>query len=120
MIRTMASILTSLMRNYFPSTFVFAVLLTTLSMVLALLFTGAALSVVLESWASGFFNILTFAMQIILILVTGHALALSPPAERLLDRIAGRGRTPVQGVMLVMFVGITGSLVNWAFGLFFA
>ncbi|HVO82908.1 MAG TPA: TIGR00366 family protein [Syntrophobacteria bacterium] len=120
MIRSMASVLTSLMRNYFPSTFVFAVLLTSLSMVLALLFTGAALSVVLESWASGFFNILTFAMQIILILVTGHALALSPPAERLLDGIAGRGRTPVRGVMLVMFVGITGSLINWAFGLFFA
>jgi len=120
MIRAVASKLTSLMRNYFPSTFVFAVLLTSLSMVLALLFTGAGLSVTLESWASGFFNILTFAMQIILILVTGHALALSPLAARLLDRIAGVGRTPVQGVMLVMLVGITGSLVNWAFGLFFA
>ncbi len=120
MLRKMAFFFAYLMRNYLPSTFVFAVLLTILTMILASVFAGAGPSVILSSWTAGFFNILIFAMQIILVLITGHALALTAPARRLLQWIAGIGDTPVRGAMLVMFVACVGSILNWAFGLFFA
>ena len=120
MLRKMASFFAYLMRNYLPSTFVFAILLTLLTMILASVFAGAGPAVILSSWMAGFFNILIFAMQVILVLITGHALALTAPARRLLSWIAGRGDTPVKGAMVVMFVACLGSILNWAFGLFFA
>ncbi|MCX5835109.1 MAG: TIGR00366 family protein [Deltaproteobacteria bacterium] len=116
----MASLFAHLMRNYLPGTFVFAILLTLLTMILAFVLAGASPAVILSSWTAGLFNILTFAMQVILVLITGHALALTAPAKRLLQWIAGRGDTPVKGAMLVMFVACVGSIINWAFGLFFA
>jgi len=116
----MAFFFAHLMRNYLPSTFVFAILLTLFTMALASFFAGAGPGVILSSWTAGFFNILTFAMQVILVLITGHALALTAPAKRLLQWIAARGNTPVKGAMLVMFVACVGSILNWAFGLFFA
>jgi len=120
MLRKLASFFAYLMRNYLPGTFVFAILLTLLTMILASVFAGAGPAVILSSWTAGFFNILIFAMQVILVLITGHALALTAPARRLLQWMAGRGDTPVKGAMLVMFVACVGSILNWAFGLFFA
>ena len=120
MLRKLASFFAYLMRNYLPSTFVFAILLTLLTMILASVFAGAGPAVILSSWTAGFFNILIFAMQVILVLITGHALALTAPARRLLQWIAGKGNTPVKGAMLVMLVACVGSILNWAFGLFFA
>ncbi len=120
MLRKLASLFALLMRNFLPSTFVFAILLTLLTMALAFVFADAGPAVILSGWTAGFFNILIFAMQVILVLVTGHALALTAPARRLLQWIAGIGDTPVRGAMLVMFVACVGSILNWAFGLFFA
>ena len=53
----------------------------------------------------------------ILILVTGHCLALTPAVNRILVWIAGIGNTPVKGGMIVAFVTGICSFINWGFGL---
>lgn len=117
MIRKLASFFTYIMRHYLPDAFLFAILLTFLSGILALIFTGAGFMKMITSWGNGIYGIIAFAFQMILILVTGHALALSPAVNRVLVWIAGKGGTPVKAGMIVSFVAAVCCFLSWGFGL---
>jgi len=108
------------MRHYLPDAYLFAILLTFLSAILALIFTPADMNKVITTWGNGVYGIIAFAMQMILILVTGYVLALTPPMKKILDWVAEKANTPVKGAMIVAFVGGVGSWINWGFGLIFA
>jgi len=120
MLRKLASFFTYFMRHYLPDAYLFAILLTFISAVLALIFTPADVMKVITTWGGGFYGIIAFAMQMILVLVTGYILALTPPMKKVLDWVAGMADTPVKGAMIVAFVGGVGSWINWGFGLIFA
>jgi len=117
MLRRLASIFTHFMRNYLPDAYLFAILLTFLSAILALIFTPTDVMKMIVSWGGGIYGIVAFAMQMILILVTGHCLALTPAVKRALVWIAGKGDTPIKAGMIVSFVAAMGSWLNWGFGL---
>ncbi|MBA4422826.1 MAG: short-chain fatty acid transporter [Syntrophus sp. (in: bacteria)] len=117
MLKRLASFFTHLMKNYLPDAYLFAILLTFLSAILALIFTGADLAKLITSWGGGIYGIVGFAFQMILILVTGHCLALTPAVNRILVSIAGIGNTPIKAGMIVAFVTGVCSLLNWGFGL---
>lgn len=117
MIRRLAAVFTYLMRNYLPDAFLFAILLTFLSGILALIFTDAGFMKMITTWGNGIYGIIAFAFQMILILVTGHALALSPAVNKVLVWIAGRGETPVRAGMIVAFVAAVCCFLSWGFGL---
>jgi short-chain fatty acids transporter len=117
MLRKLASIFTFIMRHYLPDAFLFAILLTFLSGVLTLIFTNAGFMKLIETWGTGVYGIVAFAMQMILILITGHALALTPPVNRILMWIAGAGKTPIRAGMIVAVVAGICSWINWGFGL---
>lgn len=117
MIKRLASFFTHLMRNYLPDAYLFAILLTFISVVLALIFTGAGFTKVVTSWGDGIYGIVAFAFQMILILVTGHCLALTPAINRILVGVASLGNTPVKGGMIIAFVAAICSFLNWGFGL---
>jgi len=53
----------------------------------------------IQHWYKGFWELLTFAMQMVLILVTGHALASTPAMKKILRRIADLPKSPVQAVL---------------------
>ncbi|MFH1078941.1 MAG: TIGR00366 family protein [Pseudomonadota bacterium] len=120
MLRKLASFFTYVMRHYLPDAYLFAILLTFLSAVLALIFTPADVAKVITTWGDGVYGIIAFAMQMILILVTGYVLALTPPMKKVLDWVAEKADTPVKGAMIVALVGGVGSWINWGFGLIFA
>ena len=95
-----------------PDPFVLAVLLTLVTFALALLWTDASPGQVLTWWSgdTGVWSagILRFAMQMCLILVTGHALASSPPMSWAMDRLAGGpGRRGDRRDVLALRVGDT-------------
>ena len=56
-------------------------------------------------------------MQKVLVLVTGHVLALAPPFKKLLVKLAGIPKTPFQGIALVTIVSYVACILNWGFGL---
>ncbi len=120
MLRKLASFFTYIMRHYLPDAYLFAILLTFLSAILALIFTPADAGKVISTWGDGVYGIIAFAMQMILILVTGYVLALTPALKKVLDWIAAMADTPVKGAMIVALVGGIGSWLNWGFGLIFA
>ena len=101
-----------------PDAFVLAIALTAVVAIAAwLVAPKGQISVILTSWYSGTFGILSFAFQMILILVTGHALAHSPFVQRSLKRIVSSLRTPNQAVVSTFLMAAIASWINWGFGL---
>jgi short-chain fatty acids transporter len=100
-------------RRWLPDSFLFAILLTFIAAALALGVQGTAPFGVIQAWYKGFWSLLAFAMQMVLILVTGFAIAISPPASRFIDWLAARINTPVAVYGVVLFVGLIFSLISW-------
>src|ERR1700739_3493021 len=86
-----------LFEQVMPDPFVLSIGLTLVVILLAFGFAPhASLPVILTSWYGGTFNILGFALQMILILATGYAIAEAPLVQRGLRAMAAGVHTPTQ------------------------
>ena len=101
------------MRRLIPDSFVFALILTVVVALLAVLFADARPKQVIDSWYKGFWILLEFGMQVVLLLTTGFAIALSPAIGRLIDRAALLARGPGSVYFIVGVVGGVFGLVSW-------
>ncbi|CAN7739889.1 TIGR00366 family protein [Pseudorhodoferax sp. LjRoot39] len=108
---------TELMRRYLPDPFVFAIMLTLLTMALAFGVESRPLPAVVQDWGKGFWSLLAFTTQMAVILVMGYVLAAAPVVDRFLNRITERVHTPRQAIIVATLVGCIGSYLNWGFGL---
>ena len=116
----------TLFQKYIPSPFVIAILLTLLTMILALLFTNNPSEsshpiTILNFWEEGIWdtNLLVFAYQMMLILVLGHVLVLSKPMAWLISKITIYARDTVSAVVLVSVTTMLVAFFNWGLGLIF-
>ncbi len=109
-LRRLGEWLTRLSQRYLPDPFIFAILLTLLVAALALSLTPSGLSEVVGAWYKGFWELLTFAMQMVLILITGFALASAPLVRSGLRRLVTLPRT---GPGVVALVGLAAALLGW-------
>jgi short-chain fatty acids transporter len=101
-----------------PDPYVFAVGLTLVTALLAVVFAPHhEAGTLLGGWYRGIFDILTFAFQMILILVTGYALASSRPVTRLLEALASLPRSPRSAVATTFLLSAAACWLNWGFGL---
>ncbi|MBO8172249.1 MAG: short-chain fatty acid transporter [Bacillaceae bacterium] len=105
-----------LVSRYLPDPFLFAVILTLIVFFLGL-FIGNTPGQMVQFWGDGFWNLLAFSMQMVLILVTGHTLANTPLFKRILNGIASLARTPGQAIMLTTVISAAAAWINWGFGL---
>jgi short-chain fatty acids transporter len=121
-------IIENLFKKYIPSPFTIAVLLTLLTMLLALIFTMPKnesllgyTSQVLGFWEKGIWNndLLVFAYQMMLILVLGHVLVLSKPMSNLIQRLTQYCTNTANSAMLVSTVTMLVAFFNWGLGLIF-
>lgn len=103
--------------RWVPSPFVLALALTLLTFALAVGLTGTSPVEAWAGWGDGFWGFLPFAMQMTLILVTGHALAVSPPARRIVRALADLPQGPRSAAALAAFASVSLSLVHWGLGL---
>lgn len=115
--KALSRFFSTLVQKFLPDPFVFALILTIILFASGLIFTDHGPIQMVQFWGSGFWNLLAFAMQMALVLVTGHALASSPLVSRSLTRLASIAKTPVQGVILVTLGSALACLINWGFGL---
>lgn len=113
MLASMGELFSSYMRRWVPDPFVFALVVTLLIAALAWTLTDSDLTAVTGHWYRGFWMLLEFGMQAILILTTGYAIALSPFASRIIDRMARMADTPGSVYVLVVVAGSLLSLVSW-------
>ena len=116
--RSFAAVSIDLFERFMPDPFILAIGLAVLvALAAALIAPRGSLPVILSSWYAGIFGILGFAFQMILILVTGHALAHSPPCMRALKRLVATVKTPNQAVVLTFLIAAAASWISWGFGL---
>lgn len=117
MLRFLSRPATRLMERWLPDAFIFVLILTILAFLAAILIEGNSPQAVVAMWGEGFWKLLDFSMQMLLVLVTGYILASSPPVKRLLEKLAGLASTPGSAIVLVTLVSMLASWVNWGFGL---
>ena len=103
----------ALVERYLPDAFIFAVLLTFLTMLLALAFTDRGPGEIAAHWGEGFWFVLEFSMQASLALLTGWALADSPPVKRVLRAIAEKPNSQMQAIFTVALAGQLLGLFHW-------
>ncbi len=111
-------------RKTAPDPFVLAILLTALTIGLAIWLTESSATDLVDYWAgsapagnAGIWTLLAFGMQMCLILVTGHALASSPPVAALLRGLSSLPRTGPQAAALVAAIAAGLGVLNWGLGL---
>jgi short-chain fatty acids transporter len=109
-----------------PSPFAIALGLTFMAAAIAWLFGAfspgtAGLTQLAQAWQSGLWNppLLVFMVQMLLILVLGHALALSPAVNSLINRLLTLSSSVALSTALVCFFTLLVSLFNWGLGLVF-
>lgn len=108
---------TELMRRYLPDPFVFAILLTLLTMVLAFVVEGRTPLQTTMDWGNGFWQLLSFTTQMAVILAMGYVLAAAPLVDRFLNRVVSHVHTPRAAIIVATLIGSVGSYLNWGFGL---
>jgi short-chain fatty acids transporter len=106
-----------LVERWLPDPYVLVLLLTLVAAAAAMLVERQAPVEVLRAWGGGFWNLLAFSMQMLLVLVTGFMLASTPLVRAGLRRLAGLARGPGAAIVLVSLVSLVASWLNWGFGL---
>jgi short-chain fatty acids transporter len=104
-------------QKYMPDPMIFAILLTFLTYILGIIFTKSGPFQMIQYWYKGFWTLLSFAMQMCVILVTGYALATTPVVQRFLRWLADLPKSSAGAAFLVGIVAVIAGLINWGLGL---
>lgn len=113
MITKLGQKFTDAFTKYMPSAYVFALLLTLITGLLALTFTESKPIVILEGWYEGFWKLLSFGMQIVLIVITAYTIAQAPPIKKGIDWLSKKISTPVQVYITIIIFGAFISIVSF-------
>ena len=105
--------------RWLPDAFLFAVILTIVVFLGAMVATGMGPITMLEKWGNdaGFWGLLSFAMQMALVLVFGNAMASAGPCKKGLGAIANLAHNKKQAIVITTFVSVICCWLNWGFGL---
>jgi short-chain fatty acids transporter len=117
MVHAMGEYFTEWARKYMPDPWLFAILLSFLTYILGLIFTKSGPFDMILHWYKGFWELLAFAMQMCLVLVTGYSLATAPAVKRALDSLARIPQSNAGATYLVVLVVIIAGYINWGLGL---
>ena len=105
--------------RWLPDPFLFAVILSIIVYVFAMIATKMGPLKILNAWGttSGFWNLLAFSMQMALVLVLGSAMASSRPCKKALRFAAGLCHNNMQAIVVTTMVSTVCCWLNWGFGL---
>ena len=113
----LADALARLSARYVPDAFAIAALLTLATLALGLTLGGASPAACVRAWGGGVWALLSFGMQIALVIFAGYVLAVAPPVARLLAALARVPRGPRSAVAWTAFLSMTLCWLNWGMGL---
>ena len=102
--------------QYCPDPLVFAIFLTLVMLLLALLLTDTDLGTAINAWGTGLHSLLAFTMQMCLIIITAYVLAHTRLVNLLLQALGKMPRNVWQAYSLVTISAALFSLVCWPLG----
>jgi len=117
-------------KAWIPDPLVFALILTLVAFLVGIAFSPQndfaangpaellnAAGRMIDYWQEGFWNLLTFSMQMALILVLGGSLARSRPVDQAINRLARLPRSGASAAALVSLTACVAAMINWGLGL---
>lgn len=107
----------TLMVRYLPDPYIFVAMLTLLVFLLGIILTDSTPLEMATYWGDGFWGLLSFTMQMVVVLLAGHVLASSPLFKKILSSLARIAKSPGSAILLVSVVSLIGCWINWGFGL---
>ena len=107
------------MNRWLPDAFLFAVILTIAVFLGSMVATGMNPIEVINAWgsSSGFWGLLSFSMQMALVVVFGSACASAKPVKKALSKIASLCKNNMQAIVVTTMVSTLCCWLNWGFGL---
>jgi short-chain fatty acids transporter len=112
--------------RWVPDAFVIVIVLSIVTFVFALIWgfkpevgLGSRAYGSIQAWGQGFWDLLAFAMQMCLIMMTGYILACSPPVRRLLDGLStwSNPEKPWQAILVMSLFSMIAAWLNWGLSL---
>ncbi|WP_418710007.1 short-chain fatty acid transporter, partial [Anaerotruncus massiliensis (ex Liu et al. 2021)] len=103
--------------KYMPDPSIFAVVLTLIAFVLGIVVARQTPMQMVQNWYKGLWELLAFAMQMCLIIITGSAVAEAPIAKKGIRKLAGIAKSGKQAAWLVTFVSVLASFLHWGLSL---
>ena len=119
---------TAVFKSLLPAPFTIAVILTIITFFIAFFITRPETESIshytiqlIQYWEEGLWNngLLVFAIQMMLMLVLGHSLALTNPVNQLINKVVKTCNTTAKSAALVTLLTVIVSLFNWGLGLIF-
>ena len=106
-----------LVQNILPDAYILAVLLTFVVFGAGVVVMGKSPFDMISLWGNGYPSLFVFAMQMVLVLLTGYVLALTPVMEKVVDKLVAIPKTPKSAMGLTAIVGLVSCYFNWGFGM---
>lgn len=100
-------------QKYMPDPTIFAIALTFVAFILALVLTDYSPLGVLENWYKGFWELLTFAMQMAIVLITGGVVASSRQVQKIIRAISKIPKNGPQAALMITLISIVTSYVHF-------
>ena len=116
-IQKIASPFVVFVERFYPNPFIFAIVLTLVTFLLAIFFTPTTSIEAIEHWGNGLPKLLAFMAQLALTLITAHAVAHTDIAQKGLSKLARLPNSVFQTYFWVTLISGIASLVAWSLGL---
>lgn len=117
MFRKLGQVMAAWSFKYLPDPSIFAVILTFIAFGLGLLLTKTTPLQMVLNWYKGFWELLTFSMQMALMVITASAVANAPMVKRWIAGIASKPKNSRQAVYMIALVSIAFSIIHWGLAL---
>ncbi|WP_455924831.1 short-chain fatty acid transporter [Pseudomonas putida] len=104
--------------RWFPDSWVFAAV-AVIVVALAAMVMGAKPNDTATAFGDGFWSLIPFTMQMAFVVIGGYVVASSPPAVKLIDRLARLPKNGRSAVAWVALISMVASLLNWGLSLVF-
>ena len=120
MLKKFTNFCVKLVDKYLPDPFLFAIILTFVVFIAAVIFTQQSPIQILQYWgdfSNGFWNLLKFSMQTGCIVVFGSTLAKTQHFTKLINKIVKYATTNTRAIILTILFSAIFSWINYGLGL---
>lgn len=117
MFRKLGQLMANWSFKYLPDPSIFAVILTFIAFGLGLVLTKTTPLQMVLNWYKGFWELLTFSMQMALMVITASAVANAPMVKRWIAGIASKPQNSRQAVYMIALISIAISIIHWGLAL---
>ncbi|PLW76578.1 short-chain fatty acid transporter [Cohaesibacter celericrescens] len=104
-------------QRYLPSAYVLALILTAVVFVLGIVVTDQSPMDMASYWGGGFSKLFKFGMQMVLVLMTGYVLAMTPIMQKVFTGLTGLAGNWRQAIIITIVTSFICYYLNWGFGM---